>query len=200
MRRISVAPQDFHCMQENIGFFHRIKPAEKEYRPRWRRRRGRFEEVRINSNRHLNGILEPCHIRFGRGVAHRMREKSGDVRPPRAHLVVAPENNAFAEQPPKLPAQKHILLIHVHENRVVLVAKRPNIFIESPDILYSRLATLLPQWMYRDIRWQRVPNLFQTNNAHMFAVLGQCHYPTMKKTENWIIEVDRLRDYEKPHH
>src|SRR3989338_2636388 len=93
-----------------------------------------FERARVYSDRHLPSISERRHVCRWRCVADGVRKKSGDVRPHRAHLVVAPKHNSLSPQPPKLPAQEHIFLIHVHENGIVLFSESPDVFVEAPDV------------------------------------------------------------------
>ena len=51
--------------------------------------------------------------------------------------MVPPQNNALSPQPPKLSAQKHILLIHMHKNRVVLSAQSPYVSPKAESIEYA---------------------------------------------------------------
>ncbi len=113
--------------------------------------------------------------------------------------MIAPENNALSQNPPKVSAHENILLIHVYENRIVFVSQRPDVFEESPNVFGSRNPRFLTQGINSHIRGQRVPSLFQANYMHRFRAFRQFPNPGVEKSQHWVIEVHCLRDYQESH-
>src|SRR3989344_1559889 len=131
MERNSFSPKHLERPEKDIGMFNGIKTPQKQYGVFIDLITARHKYICVDADRHSYCVLESGNVRRGRGIADCVRKICSEARQDRTFFMIAPENHAFSEEPPKLPAKQHVFLVHMDEYRIIFIAEAPRVRIET---------------------------------------------------------------------
>jgi hypothetical protein len=107
-----------------------------------------------------------------------------------------PEPYALPQEPPEPPSCDDELGAHMREHRVIFAPAPPRdgAQLERPEypMAFAECNNLY-------VSWERIFPFSQTDHDDVLALFCKFLYPTVKETENRIVHVNYLRDYQKFH-
>src|SRR3989344_3275612 len=86
----------------------------------------REESLRIYANGHQDCLLILRGVGVLGGAEDLRTEETRRIGKPRARIVIAPKIDSLAEQFPEPAGKKNILLVHMHEDGVVVISQFPD--------------------------------------------------------------------------
>ncbi len=90
-------------------------------------------------------------------------------------------------------------MVHVHEDTVILAAKREAITIQPPELAKAVFSLLFAERVHMDICWKCMLAFNETNHMHHLAMLRKLLNPSMKKAEYRVIFIHGLGTDEEFH-
>lgn len=145
------------------------------------------------------GLREAFGIGSGGSVKNNMTKPRGYMREPAAGVVIAPHGQPLPPEFEKNSTKQNILLVHVDEDIVVLVAQAPHERVKAVYVGELPFALVLSERVDGDVGGQAVRARLEADDVHLLAVGCEFFYPPMEEAEDRVLGVDDLGDDEEFH-